>query len=736
MNSKVILSFFRFEMIRTFGFCIIYSAVLAFAVDKFFLNIAATEMISYGIASKKFFPSIYTALMFPGFSALLLFTATRVKLKQIIIANFPGILFLPLLAAEVGFLSVNLFIIIFGICLFRSLLLCKFSLYRLYNQHKWSTVMVITITSALVIYGILIQWIAYKKMFLTFSDWGLFYNVADNTLNGRFLYSNWEKCNFFGVHFMPVPFAVLLPLIAIFRHPMSIFILNSTVLWGSGILLYYFMVKHKVNGISSGCIALVYLLSPSVFNMNTSLYYGFHCIYLFIPLFFWFYILYQGEKYIPAFLIFILTLGIKETVPVFWMGWAIVEFICSRKKQALVYLIVSIAVFLFLIKVVIPFIRPEGYAYTSHYAHLGNGLIEIALSPFVKPQIFWKCLFSVNNLNYLVVLIVPMFIIGFSRPLYLLIGLPQLIFVMLRLNTSLVNNCSQYQTETFAMISINMAIGAIMLKKCHTPAWFKWLSAGLKLPSGNSVFRKWSVVSAISALGVALVCHHLYAVSLWNKYSNCHLLTRPDCQQLTKEIKQVIPAGSIIGSTERLATHLMCNYRPFKITVPSLDYYIMDLSDHLHKGNKLIEKFNNNPDYGLVWMKNYKGHLLYIFKHHAPDKFISSIQSFSTKQWDKCGSLIKVKDPDQNFEIKVKLSQQNNTIIMNFYARVIKRPLKNVKFIIGIQKNDQTLFWTVPYDLGITSATQAKQDDVYKFSFPVPNKWQLPFKLNAEIISM
>ena len=159
-----------------------------------------------------------------------------------------------------------------------------------------------------------------------------------------------------------------------------------------------------------------------------------------------FYIFHEREKYMIAFLIFLYSLTIQETVGVFWVGWGAVQFLSGKKKDGIIYAVIGAAFFIICIKLIIPACGVTQYIYVQErYSHLGAGIWEIIFSPVMKPYAFWGSFFTVKNLAVMLLLLAPAFMVAFNRPLLLLCSMPQLLFVFIQDNQEVINLCLQYQ---------------------------------------------------------------------------------------------------------------------------------------------------------------------------------------------------------------------------------------------------------------------------------------------------
>ncbi|XTZ12777.1 MAG: DUF2079 domain-containing protein [cyanobacterium endosymbiont of Rhopalodia inflata] len=153
-------------------------------------------------------------------------------------------------------------------------------------------------------------------------------------------------------------------------------------------------------------IAASYLLYPLIFNLNL---FDFHPETLTLPAFFWA-LLAAKKNNIFAFslaLIFILSCRDALSLTIIAMGvWLILG---ERKiKLGVISLAIGTIWFIVAIKVIIPQFSGEQVAAVARYNFLGVSLQEIILNLFFKPQIVLSHLFTLNNLEYLLLLLCPL----------------------------------------------------------------------------------------------------------------------------------------------------------------------------------------------------------------------------------------------------------------------------------------------------------------------------------------
>ncbi|MEA5593942.1 DUF2079 domain-containing protein [Rivularia sp. UHCC 0363] len=152
-------------------------------------------------------------------------------------------------------------------------------------------------------------------------------------------------------------------------------------------------------------ILFVYLLYPVVFNVNL---FDFHPEVMALPALLaavWF----ARQAKIAWFsisIIFIIGCKAVLSLTIAGMGvWLI--FFEKRRLCGAIALGTGIAWFLISSQVIIPYFRGQELSYIGRYSYLGNSILEIAQNLILKPGIVLEKIFSVENLFYLILLLLP-----------------------------------------------------------------------------------------------------------------------------------------------------------------------------------------------------------------------------------------------------------------------------------------------------------------------------------------
>ncbi|MFA7229937.1 MAG: DUF2079 domain-containing protein [Victivallaceae bacterium] len=559
-------------------------AVFGLATWTVFSGCVETEMFGFAINSQPVNYPKAIWLIVP-LEILLFSNFKKLQLRQFMLAILPWIGFVPFFFFKVNLYSTIAYTALAAVTTFRLLLLSnkielfQVKMYRI--PENWWLGLVTILTMLFIIQQIWVYDLAWRRQFLCFEDWGIFTEVAYNTLQGEYFKTYIHNgVNFLGDHFMPGFFIWFIPILYAFPYSMTIVVIGSLCLGGSAILIYFFAKSRRLPPMWSSAIAICYLLYPSISNFNLCLFYGTHVIYFFIPVFIFFYINYEKKKYWTALFIFLFSLTIKETIGPFWLGWGICQILCGRKKWGIIYALAATLYFLLCIKLIIPTIAGTGtvYKYDSQYAMLGSGMLDIAMSPILRPATFLGMILTLKNLTFILLLLLPIFLGGFNKLTVLFSGAFQIIFIFIRGNQDMVNLVAHHQTENVIMFNIAMVLGCASAYQGNFGHWIKFISRGLDLTKNSH--RIGGAIIAGTVVSASL-SHYFYAQSAYGCYSLGTILRKPDCSEIIEEVKKIIPQGKDVAAHTRSGSWLIIRNRVWPLGSKKGDFVFYDTGDQM-----------------------------------------------------------------------------------------------------------------------------------------------------------
>ena len=220
--------------------------------------------------------------------------------------------------------------------------------------------------------------------------------------------------SFWGYHFMGghadwVVYGLAL-LYKLYPDVHWLFAVQAAALALGALPTFYLARQAGLKESQATAMAVVYLLYPLVFNLNL---FDFHPEVLALPAILgaiwvarrpslpW-----QGGVFCLA-IAFILGCRDALSLTVAAMGLWLLVFEKKRWYGAIA-LIAGIAWFLIATKVIIPFFRPGGVEAVARYAFLGNSVLEIAKNLLLQPGLLLTRIFTLANIEYLGLLLLPL----------------------------------------------------------------------------------------------------------------------------------------------------------------------------------------------------------------------------------------------------------------------------------------------------------------------------------------
>lgn len=709
---------------------LVWGVILGWAIFQNFIQIAYLDLVFYRVIINQDATLSNAAVAGGSGLAIVCLAFWRIysvpsKFAQFHRALMPLLLLIPVFFLPPGVYSVFWFIAITGITAFRYFVLTlpENLLPEKDFKMKWLPPVIIAVCwLCFIAGGFYLQKKAFDTMYLGWADWGFFQEALRNTLNGKFFHVNAHyHGNFLGGRFCP-GLLVLLPYIWLFNDAHAFFLMNSFILGSGGIILYFLCRKLNFSQTESLIFGLIYFLIPGFFNMNMAIMYSFHEVYFTIPAVLLAFYFYHSSKYFRAIIFFLYSLTIQETVPILYIGLAGVFLLQRKYKLGIIIFFISIIYFFLVFKVMFPWIgSPQSTASIIRYSHLGNNMIEIALSPFTRPEAFWSSLLRPGTFYFAAALILPLGLLVLSYPLLLLAFLPIFGFLCIEITNQTQNVMMHYQTMMLLVIIINAVYCYNYLKSGKVSSFYTILLKGQNPVSAGSV--RTSVLCA--SLPVAALCYYFCAQTPFTK-NPVLFLQRPDCRPVMAEFSKLIPAGVPLTASYRVAPHFFTrnnvfyDYNPADTRFGLKDYVLFDLRDTLSQGSMLPlrDYLLKNKDYNLLRAQPFHDHYFMLFKKEKKNPLTPPLVILSNEQWNSIRNKIVV--DDANFELKTILETRDDKLIIRLFLKVIKVPDYDVFIKLNVYGSGQTKFFPCLFGNGFYPAYFAKAGEVYPFTVLVP----------------
>lgn len=305
---------------------------------------------------------------------------------------------------------------------------------------------------AVAAWGYYLQIRAYDSLHFIWGDWNQYVEHYQNLLSGKASFAQWcagaGHWNF-GVNLF------MTAALKLWYAADMVFIVNALCIASIVPLGYWLCRKCNLSTWLSPVLLILTVCNPVLSNQYLSLFYGFHPIVFFVPLLLGFFIAREYENRYFMAVCFVLSLLVQETVCVFWAGYALYLLCCKRWKSGIGLFAAMVGLFFFFSNTVIPAAHDaENYSQMFHYAHLGNNMGEVLLSPLTRPGVFWKTVFERNSICFALAVFVP-FLFGIVfKPLMMVTVLPLFAGVILQGSPDVKTVMLQYGLECtlFAMV--------------------------------------------------------------------------------------------------------------------------------------------------------------------------------------------------------------------------------------------------------------------------------------------
>lgn len=410
---------------------------------------------------------------------------------------------------------------------------------------------------ALSVYYLLQQIHNYNRLGLGYADCGDYARIMYNTLHNPrelFLRVNPDKPLFFD-HFQP-GFLPFVPLWLLWPSVNVTSLLQVLTVMGCAAPIYWIGKELFRDKTAALLLVAVWLVFPSASQFIYSGSYGFHCGNLCLPLYFLALVFWIKGHRGWALLFAVWAILIKEeaAIPVGMFGLYVALFE-KRRWLGTVIAVSASSYFLLVTSVIIPAIIHTAYFAEHHFAALGATKLEMLLSPWTKPGMFWGRLLAPSSFYFAALLLAPLLFIPLKKPSLLLVG--SLVFLADCLEPILKSICYWYQAALLPVVF--------------------WAFAAALQPADPAKRR--AVLSGAVMSGILLSV--FFGNVFWSKALPGLQPPSPRRLELVQRVAHDIdPRGSLFA-TQRAAAHFITQrYLYVSPPVPpQIDYVLLDMRD-------------------------------------------------------------------------------------------------------------------------------------------------------------
>ena len=486
-------------------------------------------------------------------------------------------------------------------------------------------------------------------------DWGHFYECLNNFFRGKPFHLNLCGGSFLGSRFTPT-LVLLLPVVATGSVPLFLF--AGSLLVSSGAIFTYLLARSlKFTAAEALFWGLWYLILPGIANMNLPLLDGFHEVFLLFPLVLAAVWLAAERRYVPAAVLTLLALGVRETVGIAFAGYGVVLFLRGERRTGAALCLGSLLWVLIVLKVLMPFFDPraaETYVHVGFYSHLGGNIAEIALSPLLRPKAFFGSLFNQHNFLFWCTLLLPFAVLIRHAPLMLLPLIPEFIMVSVDRRFDTQNVLRHYQALILIVLIVAALCGAKRLRERGTAADLRLFLAGMPRPRSA-----W--LGAAGAAFAAAACSFFVFVQLpglpasdprRRSVGSGGIAVWEDVRPALGRILPLIPSGAKVTAGPRPASLLVPRFdihpAPRNVGGELQDFVLLENFFSFYSPEDLLSRhLLRSPEWELIHQEFVDERSLQLFRRTArPVPKRPPTVKLPRSEWERWGTLIPLPCPE------------------------------------------------------------------------------------------
>lgn len=216
--------------------------------------------------------------------------------------------------------------------------------------------------------------------------------------------------SFWGYHFLGGHAEwIYYPLSLLYRIYADVHILLAIQAIALGIAVLPILKLSEQAGLSeqkSELMAITYLLYPLIFNVNL---FDFHPEVMAVPLIFTSVLSARNRNSIGFILSITLILGCRASLSLLVISMGFWLFVFEKRRWYGIYAaMIGTIWFGIFTTVLLPIFKPDGHHALGRYGRLGGSIGEMAINIFLKPQAVLEQTLTLPNLEYLLLLFIPL----------------------------------------------------------------------------------------------------------------------------------------------------------------------------------------------------------------------------------------------------------------------------------------------------------------------------------------
>ena len=565
-------------------------------------------------------------------------------------------------------------------------------------------------------WGFHMQEAAYNRLFLFYSDWGIYAEHYLKLASGGGALRDWLVA---GGHWNGALNLLMTAAFLVSPSPETMFLMNSVLIYSAVPLIYLLGRQLKLPAAAAAAFCAFFVLTPVVSNQPLSLFYSFHPINI-LPGCFLLFFLFRERKWRTAAVgVLVFTLFVQETAAIFWFGYALVLAFEKKFKTAAVLAVSMAVIFVVLSHWVIPeraittvATAGENYTQMFHFSQLGNTPFEVALSPVLRPAAFFGTLFAVNNLEFVLFLLLPFVFLVPYYPKLLLAGLPLLAGVILQSSRDLQNVVLQYGVELNCLVIVSAIFGASRL-----------------YAKGDR--RKLRGALAAALFGVAALYLLAGKSPSLGKYSFSMILERPESERLIVFLKSCLPPGETVYAPQRIRAHLLFDNPtrdPGEKATPGA-IYILEAQEGSDTDG-VRQKLLLDPTVIPVTCANWYGYEFAVFRKlntPVPPPKLPFLRAVTPEEFAGFGPPVE----SDSKEFRIRRRTTEHTVQLLF--RLVRKTEGEFRFRVRLTRGTQSVPYQVTFANGLRAVSQVEPGTAFFAEFPLP-EGSGPTAANVEIL--
>jgi uncharacterized membrane protein len=426
-------------------------------------------------------------------------------------------------------------------------------------------------------------------------DLGNMVQTVWNTAHGHFLQmtsGDGRQISRLAAHFDPI-LALFAPLWWIWPSPEMLLVVQAIVVGLGALPVYWLARKHLGSERAGLAFALVYLLYPATEWLTLN---EFHPVALACPfLLFAFWYLDQ-DRLLPFAVFAVLAAATKEEIGFVVAGLGIWYAVRRRGRTGAAIAGAGVFVSALAIAVVIPHYNAGAdSAFYGRYDAIGGSAGGIAKTAVTRPWRIVEEAFHVNDVHYLMHLLLPLALLFVLAPLVLVAALPELALNVLSATPTQTSIHFHYTAGAIPPLVIASVLGAAAL--------------GRRFPA---------LPVAGAAVAVTLLANwKIGAVPLWGVVPGGEDYQRADWRvtahdRIASDAVSLVPASAVVSSTNVLGAHLSARRRV--LSLPKLSDATWVVADETRSSYadrvaplpaaEALVRLRRSPDWKLVFERD------------------------------------------------------------------------------------------------------------------------------------